>query len=928
MTRMSFTVSRDNWRFMLMVLVLFAALMIPLELGLRTYRDAANSELAQDILEQSNRLRALLESEINTAAFLATGVESYIVAKNGDIDPEEIQRILALVFERGRHFRNIGLAPDNQIEWVFPLTGNESAVGLRYADLPEQWPAVERAMTTGEGQFNGPVDLVQGGRGLLYRAPIMIDGAYWGLLSTVIDADSLLGLMDSVSGELSGLLALRHAAAGRPVGPVFYGPPSHFENPLNVLSIGVPGGEWQMAVQARDESLVYGGRYYLLGVLFVMLLSVLLGLALRLVWQRNLVNRLDVEIKARTADLRQSHDLLDSVLSAARSFAIIATDTKGIITLFNKGAEQMLGYSAHDMVGKRHPTAFLLADELNEREARLEEELERPLVGDEALTLKARQGLEEIINLHYRHRDGHLVPVQAVVSAITSQDGSVQGYLGIAEDVSERRRNETLKNQFISTVSHELRTPLTSIAGALGLIKSGTLGELSQPAQEMVSLAHNNSQRLASLINDLLDIEKIAAGKLSFDSQWVSVADQLKLAQASIDNYSRDQQVIIRESEGCSLVQIKVDQQRFQQVIANLLSNAIKFSPSNGQVWLYAELVKDQVRISVEDQGEGISEEFRESIFQRFAQADSSDQRNKGGTGLGLAISKELVEKMGGTIDFSANEPRGSIFWVEFPCRMPTSNLSKPDTDTLSDPRLLVIEDDVDAAHMLKILLEEVGYHVTVASTAYRALQLCSEQSFAAITLDLGLPDMDGIDLLAGIRKIDGLLSVPIIVVSGRVQQGELELLEHQPELEIIPKPINSDRLLQVLRLHTNPATTQGRILHVEDSHDLHRVVREVAGSEFRFHLATSLKTSRELLQTQAFDLVLLDLGMPDGNGADLITDIRQLQPLCAIMLLTGQNVDSELRARVDAALMKSALSLPALLSRIELLIRKVDNEH
>ena len=925
---MSSTMPGNSRRFMFLVLALFVTLLIPLELGLRAYRDTATGDLTRDVLEQANRLRALLESEINHAAFLATGVESYIVARNGEIDPDEIQRILALVYERGRHFRNIGLAPDNQIQWVFPLAGNEAAIGLRYADLEQQWPAVEKAMATGQGQFNGPVELVQGGRGLIYRAPIFIDGSYWGLLSTVIDADSLLNLLDSVSGELTGVLALRREDGGTSPDSVFYGSTSHFENPLDVLSISVPGGEWQMAVQLPDDSQVSVAWFRTLGISLVMLLSILLGLALRLIWQRNLLERLDVEVKARTADFRQSHDLLDSVLSSARSFAIIATDVNGTITLFNKGAERMLGYSADEMVNKNSPITFLVAEELREHEAKLAADLKSPLLAGEVLTLRARQGIEEVVNLHYRHRDGTLVPVHVVISALTSHDGNILGYLGIAEDISERLRNETLKNQFVSTVSHELRTPLTSIAGALGLIKSGTLGELSQPAQEMVTLAHNNSQRLANLINDLLDIEKMTAGKVSFDYQWVNVADQLKLAKASIDTYSPDQQVITKLPEDITSVQIQVDPQRFQQVIANLLSNAIKFSPANGLVTLSAKLDKGRVRISVEDQGEGISEEFRGQIFQRFAQADSSDQRNKGGTGLGLAISKELVEKMGGIIDFSPNEPLGSIFWLEFPCRAPESTLGESASGTMPGPRLLVVEDDADAAHMLRILLEEEGYNVTLAATGQRALQACSEQSFAATTLDLGLPDMDGIDVLAYLRKLEGLSTTPIIVVSGRVRLGELELLEHQPELEIIPKPVNCDRLLQVLRLHTKLATARGRILHVEANRDLHRVVREVAGSEFEFQLATTLEAARKSLQNQEFDLVLLDLGMPDGSGAELITDIRKFQPKCAIMLLTGQDVDPALRARVDAAQMKSALSVTALLMRIERLISTVDNAH
>lgn len=150
------------------------------------------AEVEQELLIQAAAIRSVLESELNTTAFLANGIEGYIVAREGKIDPEEIQAMLALLYERGRFFRNLAVAPGNRLRHVFPHQGNERAIGLYYPDNAQQWPAIERVIAQRRGLLAGPLDLVQGGKGLIYRTPVFINGEYWGLISTVINADALL----------------------------------------------------------------------------------------------------------------------------------------------------------------------------------------------------------------------------------------------------------------------------------------------------------------------------------------------------------------------------------------------------------------------------------------------------------------------------------------------------------------------------------------------------------------------------------------------------------------------------------------------------------------------------------------------------------------------------------------------------------------
>jgi signal transduction histidine kinase len=228
---------------------------------------------------------------------------------------------------------------------------------------------------------------------------------------------------------------------------------------------------------------------------------------------------------------------------------------------------------------------------------------------------------------------------------------------------------DRMKNEFVSTVSHELRTPLTAIRGALTLISSGTLGAVPEPAAEMVSVAERNSQRLLTLINDLLDMEKLLVGKMPFNLQWQALIPLIRNTLKQNQPYAEPYQVSLNFTDNGHDVDVMVDPVRFEQVMANLLSNAIKFSPAGTEVLISLEVAAESVCIIVSDQGPGIPDEFRTRIFHKFSQADSSDSRQRGGTGLGLAITRELVEKMNGQIDFRSAPGSGTQFMVEFPSR-------------------------------------------------------------------------------------------------------------------------------------------------------------------------------------------------------------------------------------------------------------------
>lgn len=330
--------------------------------------------------------------------------------------------------------------------------------------------------------------------------------------------------------------------------------------------------------------------------------------------------------------------ILDNALDS-----IVTTDSTGQITSFNNAAMNLFGYSADEAIGKNFAT-LIPSISFNEREARM---------------------IGQVTELDALRPNGSVFPVELSVSHTMGDSGVI--FIGIIRDLTERRRVERMQSEFVATVSHELRTPLTSISGALALLRGGAAGTIPEKGTQLLDAAMRNSQRLTRLIEDLLDIERLTFDRLNFNFAVYPIDTLLKQALESNDQYASRKDISLELNEPVPNVSIRVDDGRFVQILSNFLSNAVKFSPEGERVIVEVTLEDGDVICTVTDFGPGIPDTFRERLFQKFAQVDSSDTRNTSGTGLGLAISKQLAINMNGLVGYETATGGGAQFWVRFP---------------------------------------------------------------------------------------------------------------------------------------------------------------------------------------------------------------------------------------------------------------------
>ncbi len=607
-----------------------------------------------------------------------------------------------------------------------------------------------------------------------------------------------------------------------------------------------------------------------------------------------------------TANLNRFKNILDNTLDMLFMFE---PDTLRFVYL-NKGAVENMGYSSEELL---QMAPYQIKPFMPEPKFR---ETIAPLLSGEKQSLS----METV----HRRKDGSDFPVEIFLQLVRELDG--QGlFIAIVRDITERKKVDRLKNEFVSTVSHELRTPLTSIRGALGLVAGGVTGELSVQAKSLIDIAYKNSERLVRLINDILDIEKIESGKMVLNIQKLDLMPIVEQAVEANCAYAEAFGVTFKITSVLDGVKVEVDQDRLLQVMTNLLSNAAKFSPANSQVEIAVRPGQYGVRVMVIDKGTGIPESFRSTIFQKFSQADSSDTRQKGGTGLGLSISKAIIEKMSGVIGFDTKAGMGSVFYFELPesCEAGVCLTRMENALHGNLLRILICEDDEDIAVLLGLILSGGGFASDVAHNAQEAKALLQKNHYDAMTLDIGLPGQDGIALIRELREQEATAKLPIVVVSAQAEKGRAEINGGYALVGWLDKPIDRANLLKQLNdfIINQNETRIPLILHIEDDPDIRQIVSTIGHDIAEFDHASTLAEAAEKLNRRNYDLIVLDLALPDGPGMEVMPLLKKLNHQTPVMIFSGANVAQHEANQVASVLMKARTSNQELLDTIAKLI-------
>jgi signal transduction histidine kinase/CheY-like chemotaxis protein len=524
----------------------------------------------------------------------------------------------------------------------------------------------------------------------------------------------------------------------------------------------------------------------------------------------------------RASELLKAGALQNAILTSA-NFSIIATDEKGIIQLFNVGAERMLGYRAAEVVNKISPSDIHDPQEVRERAEALTLELGTTIApGFEALAFKASREIEDIYELTYICKDGSRFPAIVSITALRDDYGCIIGYLLIGTDNSVRKRveselNEAMvvadkanraKSEFLSSMSHELRTPLNAILGFAQLLETGSPSPTVTQKRNIDQIL-KAGWYLLELINEILDLALIESGKLTLSNEPVSLAEVMVECRAMIESQAR------KRGLGMTFPQFEIarfimaDRTRVKQVLINLLFNAIKYNRPQGAVAVECKLVEPgSIRICVRDTGVGLAPEQLAQLFQPFNRL-GKEASTEEGTGIGLVVTKRLVELMGGTIGADSVVGEGSVFWVEFPLTSaPQFALAESDTaapkpqvaDGTPMRTLLYVEDNPANLELVEQLVaRRSDLRLLSAADGTLGIEYARACLPEVILMDINLPGISGIEAMKILRADPATAHIPIIALSANAVPRDIEKGLEAGFFNYITKPIVVGQFMEAL---------------------------------------------------------------------------------------------------------------------------------
>jgi signal transduction histidine kinase/ActR/RegA family two-component response regulator len=578
--------------------------------------------------------------------------------------------------------------------------------------------------------------------------------------------------------------------------------------------------------------LIEGGVIILLAALGLLYARILRVLRARLA--------IEHAIQAVQQPLLKMGVLQDAILNSA-NFSTIATDTQGVIQIFNLGAERMLGYQAADVVNTLTPAGISDGQELVARAAALSRELNTPIApGFEALVFKASRGIEDIYEFTYIRKDGSRLPAIVSVTALRDATDKVIGYLLIGTDNTARKQVEAeqavldqrlkesnielesakaiaekanlAKSEFLSSMSHELRTPLNAVLGFAQLMASETPPP-SPAQQQSIDQILQAGWYLLRLINEILDLAMIESGKVTMSREAMSLAAVLTDCQAMIEPQARKRGISMTFPKFDNLFYVHADRTRVKQVMINLLANAIKYNRDGGAVIVQCAMSgENRVRVSVQDTGAGLAPDQVAQLFQPFNRI-GQESSGEEGTGIGLVVTKQLVELMGGAIGVASNVGVGTVFWVELDATsapelafgnlgelVPEERSPAPADRSLPQRTLLYVEDNpANLALVEQLIARRTDLKLLTAIDGHLGIELARAYQPDIILMDINLPGISGFGALEVLRRDPTTAHIPIMALSANAVPRDIQRGLEAGFFRYLTKPIKVREFMDAL---------------------------------------------------------------------------------------------------------------------------------
>lgn len=615
------------------------------------------------------------------------------------------------------------------------------------------------------------------------------------------------------------------------------------------------------------------------------------------------------EAKARQAQTR----LAEAIEIISEGFALY--DSEDRLVICNKRFKEMYAGAAveirpgvpYESIVRALADAGIVKDTSSEHDSWIAERLERHRNPGGAFEQRRSSGMWLKIS-ERRTADGGVVSVFTDITEQKEREFELGHLVDRLADARDAATEATVaKSRFLANMSHELRTPLNAIIGITEMLVEDAEDQTDRGALEPLERIGRAGRHLLQLINEILDLSKIEAGKLELNYEQVELALLIRDVVGEAESLAQKNNNKLLVECHIDLGVIRTDPTRLRQIVLNLLSNACKFT-QNGTVSLDVSRIADgnddRILIRVADTGIGMTEEQMGKLFQEFSQADSSTTRKYGGTGLGLAISDRLCRLMSGSIKVESQPNVGTTFIVSLPAdRADVLDVAPAKAVARQEPgrtsRVLVIDDDATVRDLMRRFLSREGFDVVTAAGGHEGLEFARDLRPSVITLDVFMPDMDGWSVLQALKQDANLARIPVIMmtISDEKQKGFT-----LGASGYLTKPVDRGRLAEILDRFKSAAATS-TVLIVEDDESTRDLMRRLLiGEGWRVHVAGNGRQALERAKIEPPNLVLLDLMMPEMDGFEFLVEFRKAPEFVSVpvIVVTGADLNSHDRRRLD----------------------------